>query len=122
MDFGSILASFLDYLASTPIYVPIISFVIILIVFLINKKYFWTVPKVTFVLALIVSVYEVVAKTPGGGIFEQIKAYFKGSDYSSGFYYFYLPLFIFSFIFAILFSIFNKIMNKIDEKVNKLPR
>ncbi len=122
MDIGSIIAKLSDYMVSTPIYIPIISFIAILLVYLINKKYLWTVSKVVFGLVLAVSIYEIIVNTPDINVLDRIKTYFTGSDYSSGFYYLYLPLFIFSFLFSILFSIVDKIKNKIEVKINKLPR
>jgi hypothetical protein len=122
MDFSSVIDALYHYFSQTPVFTPIIPLIAIFLVYIINKKYFWTVPKIALGLSAAIAIYEIITKVPEGDIFDRIKTYFLNSDISFGFYFIFLSIFIYSFVIAIVFSIFDMIRNKIEVRINKLPR
>ncbi|MDP4181380.1 MAG: hypothetical protein Q8942_09840 [Bacillota bacterium] len=122
MDLSAILSSIHDILWTIPIYAPIISFSIILLTYLLNKDRLWTVPKLAFLFAIIITIYDIVAKTPGDNVLVQFQNYINETKYNYNFLHVYIPIFLYCILIAFIFSYAEKIRNKISVKSSNLPK
>jgi hypothetical protein len=122
MDFSSALNSLSGYISEVSFFMSVLPFFAILLVYLLSRNNFWKVPKIAFLLLVVMTVYEIVTNSKEGNLIVKFQDYFSDTSKSSDFFYIYLPIFVFSIIISIIFSIIDKIRSKIEVKVNRLPR
>ena len=116
MSFSELLGTIMNIVWNIPIYVPIISLSLILLTFILNKDRLWTIPKLTFLFAIVITMYDITTKTPGENLVIQFKNYIYESEYNYNFLHIYIPIFLYCFLMAFIFSNIEKIKNRISIK------
>ncbi|HEY9058997.1 MAG TPA: hypothetical protein VIO64_00605 [Pseudobacteroides sp.] len=122
MSFSELVGSIIDIIWNIPIYVPIISLSLILLTYILNKDRLWTIPKLSFLFAIVITIYDITTKTPGENIFIQFKNYIYEAKYNYNFLYIYIPIFLYCLLIAAIFGYIEKVKNKISVKSDNLPK
>jgi len=116
MSFSKLLGTIFDIVWNIPIYVPIISLFLILLTFILNKDRLWAIPKLSFLFAIVITMYDITTKTPGENLIIQFKNYIYKSEYNYNFLHIYIPIFLYCLLIAFIFSNVEKIKNRISIK------
>jgi hypothetical protein len=78
-------------------------------------------PRLSFLFAIVITIYDITTKTPGENIFIQFKNYIYDTKYNYNFLHIYIPIFLYCILIAAIFSYIEKIKNRISIKSN-LPK
>ncbi len=116
MSLSELFGTIFNIIWNIPIYVPIISLSLILLTYILNKDRLWTIPKLSFLFAIVITIYDITTKTPGDNILIQFKNYIYEPKYNYNFLYIYIPIFLYCLLIASIFSYIEKIKNKISVK------